>query len=296
MDKKLIVVLGPTASGKSELAVRLARRFGGEVVSADSRQVYRGMDIGSGKISREEMRGIPHYLLDVASPKRTFTAARYKKLATEAIKKIIKKNKIPILAGGTGFYIQSLIDGIEIPEVPPNWKLRKELEKKPAKELYKILKGLDKRRAKTIEKENPRRLVRAIEICLETKNPIPPLKLNPPSFSILIIGIRRENKELSQLIRKRLLKRLREGMIEEVEGLKKSGLSWQRLEGFGLEYRWVARYLEKKITYGEMIERLEKEIEHYAKRQMVWFKKDKRIHWVKGYKEAERLVKEFLKK
>ncbi len=293
--KKLIVILGPTASGKTNLSIKLAKKFGGEIVSADSRQVYKGMNIGTGKVSKKEMKGIAHYLLDVASPKRKFTVAQYKKLAIKAINKICKKNKIPFLVGGSGFYIQAVIDGITIPEVKPDWKLRKKLEKKSSKELFLILKKLDPKRAKLIDKNNPRRLIRAIEIVLKTKKPVPPLKKQPPEFDILILGIKKTKQNLKKLIKKRLLKRLRQGMIAEVKRLKKSGLSWKRLEEFGLEYRFVAQYLQKKLTRKQMIEKLQKEIEHFAKRQMTWFKKDKRIKWIKNQKEAERLVKEFLK-
>jgi len=308
--KKLIVILGPTASGKSELAVKLAKKFNGEIVSADSRQVYKGMDIGTGKITKKEMQGIPHYLLDVASPKRRFTVSQYRKLVLKTINKIFKKGKIPILCGGTGFYIQAVVDGIVIPEVPPDWKLRKKLEKKSVEELYKILKKLDPKRAKTIESKNPRRLIRAIEIILKTKRPVPALKKNPLPYPVLLISIKKGKKELSSLIRERLLRRLKRGMIAEVKKLKKSSLSWKRLEEFGLEYRFVAQYLQKKLKskedkssssslavaqeYDEMVNLIQKEIEHFAKRQMTWFKRDKRINWVKNYNKAEKIIKKFL--
>jgi len=304
------VILGPTASGKSELAVKLAKKFNGEIVSADSRQVYKGMDIGTGKITKKEMQGIPHYLLDVASPKRRFTVSQYRKLVLKTINKIFKKGKIPILCGGTGFYIQAVVDGIVIPEVPPDWKLRKKLEKKSVEELYKILKKLDPKRAKTIESKNPRRLIRAIEIILKTKRPVPALKKNPLPYPVLLISIKKGKKELSSLIRERLLRRLKRGMIAEVKKLKKSSLSWKRLEEFGLEYRFVAQYLQKKLKskedkssssslavaqeYDEMVNLIQKEIEHFAKRQMTWFKRDKRINWVKNYNKAEKIIKKFL--
>lgn len=295
--KKLIVILGPTASGKSELAVKLARKFNGEVISADSRQVYKGMDIGTGKITKKEMMGITHHLLDIASPKRRFTVAQYQKLALKSIEKIFKKGKIPILCGGTGFYIQAVIDGIKIPKVPPDWKLRKELEKKSPKELFQILKKLDPERARTIEKKNPRRLIRAIEIAKKIGK-VPPFEKKPLPYPVLMIGIKKEKKELSSLIRKRLLKRLKRGMIAEVKRLKNSGLSWKRLEEFGLEYRWITRYLQKKVSWQEMIEKLQKDIEKFAKRQMTWFKRDKRIHWTPpaphSYRYAEKLVRNFV--
>jgi len=293
---KLIVILGPTASGKSELAIKLAKKFNGEIISADSRQVYKGMDIGTGKVTKKEMKGIPHYLLDVVSPKRRFTVVQYKKLALQAIDKIFKKGKVPILCGGTGFYIQAVIDGIIIPEVPPDWKLRKKLGKKSSKELYQILKKLDFRRAKTIEKENPRRLIRAIEIVMKTKEHVPIFKKNPLPYPVLMIGIKKSPEELKKLIKERFLKWLSRGLIKEVKNLKKFGLSWRKIEDFGIHYRVVAQYLQKKIGYEAMIENSIKEIQNYAKRQMAWFKKDQRIRWVKNYQETEKLVKEFLRK
>ncbi|MFH0852024.1 MAG: tRNA (adenosine(37)-N6)-dimethylallyltransferase MiaA [bacterium] len=314
---KLIVVLGPTASGKSDLAVEIAHKFNGEIISADSRQVYRGMDIGTGKITKKEMQGVPHYLLDVADPKRRFTVAQYKKLALAAIKKIQRKNKIPIICGGTGFYIQALVDNISIPEVKPDLKLRTRLEKKSVGELFSELKWLDPKRAKTIDPKNPRRLIRALEIIYKTGKPVPPL--NPPrpslkggsppplggargDFSTLFIGVKKSPHQLRRLIYKRLLKRLRQGMIEEVKNLRKSGISWKRLEDFGLEYRYTAKYLQKKtlrqaqgkLYYQEMVSRLQKEIEHYAKRQMTWFKKNPRIKWIESETQAQKLVKKFI--
>ncbi len=270
--KKLIVILGPTASGKTNLSIKLSKKFGGEVVSADSRQVYKGRDIGTGKVTKKEMKGIPHYLLDVASPKKRFTVSQYQKLAQKAIKKIQKKNKpkhrahnalyasvlgkVPFLVGGTGFYIQAVVDGINIPEVKPDWKLRSELEKKSTKELFLMLKKLDSRRAKNIDKNNPRRLIRALEIVIKSKRPVPPLKKNKPQFEVLMIRTKREN--LKERIRKRLLKRLKIGMVEEVKKLRKSGLSWKRLEEFGLEYKYIAQYLQKKINYEERRENSQK--------------------------------------
>lgn len=326
---KLIVILGPTASGKSELAIKLAQKFNGEIISADSRQVYRGMDIGTGKVTKKEMEGIPHHLLDISSPKKRFTVVRYRKLALRAINKIHERNKIPLLVGGTGFYIQAVIDGVIIPEVKPDWKLRKKLEKKPTEELYKMLKKLDPKRAKTIEKKNKRRLIRALEIVTKTKRAIPPLSKKPLSCPVLMVGIKKEGKELQELIKKRFLKWLKRGLIREVKNLRKLGLSWKRIEEFGMHYRAVAQYLQEKITYKEMIKNSLKELQNYTKRQMTWFKRhpapelrkrtpnkfflnytgqasslrgkqvrcgaSKKIHWIKDYQEAEKLTKEFLK-
>lgn len=314
-NKKLIVILGPTASGKSELAVKLAKEFNGEIISADSRQVYKGMDIGTGKITPDTKnslnfsmgqakkkyifthKGIPHYCIDVVSPKRKFTVIQYRKLALKAVGKILKKNKVPILCGGTGFYIQAIVDGIVIPEVPPDWKLRKKLEKKSVKELYRILKKLDPKRAKTIEKKNPRRLIRAIEIAKKI-GLVPALKKEPLPYPVLIIGVKKKKQELERLIKKRFFKWLKQGFLKEVSKLRNppasGGLSWQRIEEFGIHYRIAAQYLQNKITEKEMVEKSIIELQNYAKRQMTWFKKDTRIKWVKNQKKAEKLTKEFL--
>jgi tRNA dimethylallyltransferase len=294
MNKKLIVIVGPNASGKSELAVRVAKKFNGEVVSADSRQVYKGMNIGSGKITKKEMFRIPHHLLDVASPKSVFTVTKYRKLAMAAIKRIQTTDKLPILCGGTGFYIQSIIDGIVIPEVKPNWELRRKLEKKTVAELFLILKRLDSKRAKTIEAKNPRRLIRAIEIIKSTGKPVPEIKKQPLPYQILILGIKKNESELKRAIAIRTQKRLKKGMVAEVKRLKKTGLSWVKLESFGLEYRAISQFLQGEIAKERMIEIIKKEDWQYAKRQMVWFKRDNRINWIKNWREIQSLAKKYL--
>lgn len=293
-DKKLIVILGPTASGKSALAVKLARKFNGEVISADSRQVYKNLDIGTGKITKKEMKGIPHYLLNVVSPKKRFTVVQYRKLALRTIDEILKKGKIPILCGGTGFYIQAVVDGIVIPEVPPDWQLRKKLEKKSPKELYRMLKKLDQKRAIIIDKKNPRRLIRAIEIVLKTKKPVPVLKTNPLPYPVLMLGLKKSPQELKKLIKKRLLRWFKIGLTAEIKKLRKSGLSWKRIEDFGMEYPYLAKYLQGKLKYDDMIKFSQKELEQYAKRQTTWFKKDRRIIWLKNMRQAQKIIKKFL--
>jgi len=291
---KIVVILGQTASGKSDLAVQIAQRFNGEVISADSRQVYRGMDIGTGKTTRKEMGGIKHYLLDVASPKKQFSVSVYQKLAKKAIKKILKESKMPIICGGTGLYIDAVIDNVIFPKVPPHPRLRQKLEKLSTKELFRKLKKLDQHRAKNIDKNNRRRLIRALEIVMVSKKPVPLIQ-KQRDFEVLKIGIRWPAEELKMLIKKRLLKRFRQGMINEVKKLHQQGVGWQRLFDFGLEYRWISLYLHGFISKKEMQEKLNKAIRDYANRQMTWFKKDKEIRWIKNIKQAERLVKNFLK-
>jgi len=291
---KILVIVGPTASGKSDLAVKLAKKYNGEVISADSRQVYRGMDIGSGKITEKEMAGLPHHLLDVADPKRTYSVAQYQKLAHKTIAEILSRGKLPIIVGGTGLYIQSIIDDLALPEVAPNAKLRKELDKKAPAELFTILKKLDPNRAKNIDPNNPRRLVRAIEIA-EFLGHVPPLK-KTERYNTLQIGLQADMPNLDKKITLRLSKRLKQGMLAEVKQLKKTGVSWRRLENFGLEYRFIARFLRGQISKTEMIESIKSESLKYAKRQMSWFKKDKRIVWIKKPSEAEKLTGKFLGK
>lgn len=307
LHPKLIVIVGPTSSGKSDLGIFLAQKYNGEIISADSRQVYKYMDIGTGKITKKETqwqdrRGVmhttPHYMLDVAHPSRQFSVVQYQKKAQKAIRDIQRRGKLPILVGGTGFYIQAVVDGIVFPQVPANKNLRTYLRKSSAEELFKKLQKLDPRRAASIESKNKRRLIRALEIIEATGKPVPSTSKaeTVPAFDVLIVGIDVPREKLNEKIKLRLKKRLKQGMIREVKNLReKYHVSWERLENFGLEYRWVARYLQKKISKAEMEEKLYRDIKNYAKRQMTWFKRDKRIRWVKNKQEAKVVVQEFTK-
>ncbi len=287
---KIIVILGPTASGKSDLAVALAKKYGGEIISADSRQVYKGLDIGTGKITKKEMKGVKHYLLDVVSPKKRFSASDFVKLTNETIVKIVNRNKIPIVCGGTGFYIDALLGDKQIPEVPPNEKLRKELEEKSVEELFAILKKLDPERAKTIERQNPRRLVRAIEIC-KALGSVPKLvgssqQLVDRKYEALKIGIKIPEAELKKRINKRIEKWFGQGLLKEVKTLHRKGLSWKRMSEIGLEYKMVAEYYttQKKpkaaFDTSQLKKKMAEKTWQYAKRQMTWFKRDKNIIWL----------------
>lgn len=296
--RKIIVVLGPTASGKSDMAVQLAKKFGGEVVSADSRQVYIGLDIGTGKVTKREMAGVPHYLLDVASAKRKFSVAEYKERAEKAIENILKKEKVPIICGGTGFYIQAVVDNVTFPEVPPDEQLRVKLAEKTTDELFKILKKKDARRAKEIDSKNPHRLIRAIEIATHLgKVPHPVARERQGKYEVLEIGIKTDDEVLKKRIYDRLMVRLRVGMLAEVKRLHERGLSWKRMEALGLEYRFLSRYVRGKITKQEMTGKLNTAIWHYARRQKTWFKRDERIKWftLGDMKKVEKEVGEFLK-
>ena len=300
MDKrrsksKIVVILGPTATGKSALAVSLAQKFNGEVISADSRQVYRGLDIGTGKIKKKEMHGIPHHLLDVASPKKQYSAMDYKIAGKKVLDNIISREKIPIIGGGTGFYIDTLVRGSVFPDVGPNEKLRKELSEKSPNELFTMLEKLDPKRAKTVDRKNPRRLIRAIEVA-KALGTVPTLERKSSRFNALLIGLTVPKEELREKINKRIRERFSQGMIAEAQKLNRKGLSWRRMEELGLEYRFLAQHLQGKISKDETIKHLETEIWHYAKRQITWFKRDKQIIWFHPSESKKILltVKKFL--
>ncbi len=307
IKKKIIVICGPTATGKSAFAIQLAKRFNGEVISADSRQVYRGMNIGTGKVTKKEMAGIPHYMLDIANPKKRFTVAEFQKMGNGKMSDIFERNKLPIICGGTGFYISALIDGTVFPEVPPNTELRAKLEKKSADQLFAMLKKLDPKRAETIDWKNKRRVARAIEIA-KALGKVPFVEVRPPQTcggltstglqpdKTLWIGIKLPKEELKNKIKIRLFQRLKQGMVAEAKKLHKNGLSWRRMEEFGLEYRYLAKYLNNKISKEQMTNELETEIWHYARRQMTWFRRDKRIKWFTPdkYKIVQKIVKRFI--
>jgi tRNA dimethylallyltransferase len=281
------------------------------VISADSRQVYKGLNIGTGKITKKEMAGVPQHLLDVANPKQRFSVIQYRELAREKISAIFSRGKLPILCGGTGFYISALVDGTILPDVPPNPKLRARLNKETSETLFNMLLKLDPRRAKTIDPKNSRRLIRAIEIA-KVLGKVPNLQLttdNQQPYKILQIGLALPHEELKKKILSRLLARLprrsrrakggiSQNMIAEAKQLHTKGLSWKRMEELGLEYRYLALFLHSKITKEEMVTKLQTEIWRYAKRQMTWFKRDNRIKWFKPTEEktVERVIKKFLDK
>ena len=266
---KVIVILGQTATGKSNLAVKIAQKLNGEVISADSRQVYRGLDIGAGKITEKEKRQIPHHLLDVANPKRRFTVAQYKKLAEKKIKEIIKRKKIPIICGGTGFYIDAVTKGLVFPAAPPNYSLRQKLALTSDRILMLKLKKLDPERAKKIDPRNKVRIIRAIEIA-KALGRVPPITEALPPYEFIKIGLCLPPNELTKNIEKRVKKMFKLGLLKEIKKLKKSGVLDKRLKELGFEY------------FNPTYEKVVKETLKYAKRQMTWFKRDKEIKWFAG--------------
>ncbi len=275
--QKVLVIVGPTSSGKSALAVALAKKFNGEVISADSRQVYRGLNIGTGKITRKEMKGVRHHLLDIADPKKTFTAHDFIKQGRTAIADIAGRGKLPIIAGGTGFYIDALLGRITLPDVPANKKLRALLEKKTAAQLFTSLRKKDPHRAQTIDAHNKMRLVRALEIATALgKSPTPHIE---SPFDALWTGIEVPRKQLERKIHERLRARIEHGMLAEAGSLHSAALSYKRMESLGLEYRSLARFLQKRITQAQLIAELDIAIHQYAKRQITYWKRNKDIRW-----------------
>jgi tRNA dimethylallyltransferase len=249
MKLKVLVIVGPTASGKTSLSIQIARAFSGEVISADSRQVYRGIDLCSGKVTKEEIQGVPHHLLDVVDPMTIYTVSDFKRAATAAILDIQNRSRLPIVAGGTFLYTDTLLGKISVPKVPPNEALRAILETKCNEELFSQLTVLDPVRAATIDKDNPRRLIRAIEVATAL-GAVPPMQTNEPYHS-LTLGIDIDQETLHHNIHVRIKERLDAGMVAEVEQLLASGVTHERLESLGLECRYISRYLR-----GEMASRL----------------------------------------
>lgn len=270
--QKIIVVAGPTASGKSDFAVQLALERNGEIISADSRQVYKGLDVGTGKITQEEMKGVPHYMLDVVDVGQEFSVAEYARTAKPILEDILTRGKIPIICGGTGQYIDALIYDVELPTVPPNQKLREELEKKSIDELYTELAEKDPYRADTVDRYNKVRLIRALEIVHDLGH-VPELKEPELLYDIELYLMHPTREVLRTRVEKRLEKRLSIGMVDEVKSVMKQGYTSEQMKRFGLEYEIIGKYLEGKLNEQEMNTELINKTMQYAKRQDTWNKK-----------------------
>ena len=302
---KIIVILGPTASGKTDLGLTLAKKFNGEIVSADSRQVYKQMDIGTAKpIGEWENKtvfvvdGVPHHMMDIVDPKKEFSLADYKAVATKAIKDILSRNKLPIVVGGTGLYIQALVDNFDIPKVEPNKRLREQLEKKKLSELVVMLEKIDPETAGKIDLKNPRRVLRALEVVkLSGESFFKQQTKSKPVYQVLQIGIDLPREELYNRINFRVDNQIGEGLIEETKKLSKK-YKWSLPSMSGIGYKQMGSYLRGEMTLNKAIEILKRDTRHYAKRQTTWFKRDKGIVWVKNTNLvlAEKVIKEFLRK
>jgi tRNA dimethylallyltransferase len=315
---KLLVICGPTSTGKTSLAVGIAKKINGEIISADSRQVYKGMDIGTGKdlpanskfkIQNSkfggfyELDGVKIWGYDLVSPGREFSVAQYIKIANKIIENVLERGNLPIIVGGTGLYIRGLIDGIPTAEVPRNIELRENLEERSPDQLFEKLAELDSTKAASMnssDRKNPRRLIRAIEVAqfYLNRNKISMPNAIGASFDIMFIGLNAPKVFIDQMIKKRVAVRLEQGLEQEIAGLLKSGVGWENQSMMSLGYRGWRDYFEGEVELTNVVDEWERDERKYAKRQMTWFKKDRRIIWFditgKNYKEkVESLVKKW---
>ncbi len=295
---KAVVIVGPTSSGKTELSLRLAKKFHGIVISADSRQIYKEMDIATAKTTRAQQRGIPHYMIDVLSPDEEFSLANYQNTVNNLLCSIAKDNLrrsrpiIPFIVGGTGLYIKSVIDGYRLPLIPPNPALRAQLDQLPISDLASRLKELDP--TAKVDIHNKRRLIRALEI-LQSRPGRVLSSSQPPDYEFLQIGISRPRPEIKQRIAEKIAEMYKNGLVKETKKLLAKGYDFTKPAFSAHGYKHIRDYLQHKITLHEALDRMRQDTQRYAKRQMTWFKADPRIHWVTDYQEAESLIQSFLR-
>ena len=295
MDKpKVIVIVGPTASGKTALGIALAKKIKGEIISCDSMQIYKKMDIGTAKPTKEEMQGIKHYLLDFLSPDVRYSVAQFQKDAIKAIEEIIQKGKIPILVGGTGLYVDSVIQGIEYPETNIDVEYRKQLEKQVAEkglsDFYEKAKNIDKQAMEKISPNDKKRILRVIEIYHQTGKTKTQLeqesKKKELPYDYQVYGMTMERNILYQRIDKRVDEMIESGLIEEVKRLLKEYHDFPTaMQGLG--YKEVVEYLKGQTTQDEMIEKIKRETRRYAKRQLTWFRRNQSITWLDGCMQSQ---------
>ena len=295
MEKpKVIVICGPTASGKTSLSIELAKQIGGEIVSCDSMQIYTDMNIGTAKPTKEEMQGIKHYLIDCVSPKTRYSVADYKRDATRAINEIIEKNKTPIIVGGTGLYLESLVYNIEYNEIETNLKYRQELEQtvleKGLEYVYEQAKKIDEEAIKKISPNDKKRIFRILEIFNSTGKTKTELEIESrkrkPEYNYLLFGINMDREKLYERINLRVDIMLKEGLVEEVKKLKeKYKVLPTAMQGLG--YKEIVEYLENKTSKEEMIEKTKQETRRYAKRQLTWFRKYDNLIWLDGLENIQ---------
>lgn len=302
---KLIVILGPTASGKTQWGIDLVKKINGEIISADSRQVYQKMTIGTAKpvgewqmVNGENVYvvdGVPHHLMDYIDPKLSYTVAEWREAAVQKIDQIGGRGHLPVLVGGTGLYISTLIDNWQMPSFAPNEKLRTELEEKSHDELIALLATVDPASAETIDTKNPRRLIRALEVSLGTGKPFSEQRNKGSAvFDVLQIGIEVEREELYRRINERVEIMVKNGLIDEVKDLVAEGYDWSLPSMSGIGYRQWQAYLGGQATLEKTIEQLQQDTRNFAKRQLTWFRRDSRIVWCASYDQANERVQAFL--
>jgi tRNA dimethylallyltransferase len=296
---KIVAVVGPTASGKTSLGIAIAQKFDGEVVSADSRQIYRGMDIGTAKATAAERTAVPHHLIDTKDPDEDYTVADYKTDAIMTINEILARGKLPIIVGGTGLYVKAVIENLDIPKTVAHPELRTKLEDEIARDglaaVFDKLVALDPEAAYIVDPKNPRRVVRALEVAIATGEPFTAQRRkHKPLFNVLTLGINPEPELLRRRINRRIDEMIRDGLVDEVARLiKKYGETPAAFDAIG--YREIVAHLNGITPLDNAIAIMKTDTWHYAKRQMTWFKKDKTTHWIKNKDDAFALVQAFLK-
>ena len=297
MKPKVIVICGPTASGKTSLSIEVAKKIDGEIISCDSMQIYKDMNIGTAKPTVEEMQGIPHYMLDFVLPSERYSVADFKEAATDRIEDILKREKVPIIVGGTGLYVDALTKNITYPEIEIDLEYRKQLEElikeNGLESLYEEAKKIDEKAMQTISKNDKKRIMRVLEIYHQTRKTKTQLesesRLTPPPYEYIVFAINMEREKLYERINKRVDIMIDQGLIEEVEALTKKNEEFPTaMQGLG--YKEVVSYLKKEITKEEMIEKLKMETRRYAKRQLTWFRKDENIKWIDGLAPLEQNI------
>lgn len=304
---KLVVLLGPTASGKTGWGIEIAKKFDADIISADSRQIYQRMNIGTAKPAGEWrwdgfgrsffVQGVRHRLVDFLNPGKTFSAAEFRDQALKYTKIAQKDGRLPLVVGGTGLYISTLVDNFIIPRVAANQKLRQSLEEKTLPELVALLETMDPKSAAVIDKNNRRRLVRALEVCIMSGEVFSEQrKIGDPLFDVLEIGIEVDREVLRDRINKRIDQMVADGLVQEIEKLLKQKYSWTLGSMNGIGYRQFKGYFEGRESLESAVEKLKMDSWQYARRQLTWFRRDKRIQWVKTLPEAQALVEDFLKK
>jgi tRNA dimethylallyltransferase len=290
--QKIVVILGPTGAGKTSLSLPLAKKFDGYVISADSRQIYRGMDIGTDKLAKDRWQGIDHRMIDIVDPDQEYNLAQYQKTVLAIIKK--QKKLLPFLVGGTGLYIQSIIDNLNIPKGGPDKILRKELGKKTTETLFRMLINTDPKAAQMIDQNNKRRIIRAIEVYKTSGHKYSDqTKKKKPVVDSLQIGIKISREQMCEKINKRVDEMMNEGLLDEAKMLgEKYGWNIPSMSAIG--YKQLGLYFKRELTLEEAIELIKIDSRRYAKRQMTWFKRDKRIKWVESVEQGTELISNFL--
>ncbi len=295
MNYNLLVILGPTASGKTKVGVKVAQVINGEIISADSRQIYRRMDIGTGK-DLKEYGEVPYHLIDILDPGSEFSVFEFQRLFFKIFSEIHRRGHLPILVGGTGLYIDAVLRNYQMVEVLPNPALRQELSSLTNEELAERLKKVNPKLHNTTDLLDRDRLLRAIEISELGRNKS---ALSFPEIRPLIFGLKWPREILKKRINLRLTERLKQGMIEEVERLRQNGITWAKLESYGLEYRFLAKYLKGELTFEEMQQKLQQAIHQFAKRQMTWFRRMERmginIRWIEGEPDPAQTILQIIK-